>query len=53
MHITAAEFERFAGRSCDAVPYLEIAAEIIGIGLGLQSDEIVVGKRADRLCVLR
>ena len=52
-HIAAAEFEGFAGRSCDAVPDLEIAAQIVGIGLGLQPDEVVMGKRADRFCVLR
>jgi len=45
VHITAAEFDRFAGRSCDAVPYLEIAAKIVGVSLGLQPDEVVVGKR--------
>ncbi len=53
MHIAAAELEGFAGRSGDAVPCLEIAAQIVGVGLGLQPDEIVVGKRADRFCVLR
>ena len=31
------------GFRCDAVPYLEIAAKIVGISLGLQSDEIVGG----------